>query len=84
MSFLLKLLALPITAPVDGLMSVFRVIQNEVDDEFSNPDVLRTRLLELNNRLDAGEISEADYETLESDILDRLDTAYARLTNDDE
>lgn len=75
--FLLKLLALPVTAPTNGLLSVLNVVRSEVDKELYDPDTLRRELARLQAAVDAGELDETEYETLENELLDRLEAVEA-------
>lgn len=84
MGFLFKLLGSPVTAPTSGLMSIFRIIHEEVERERDNPEALKEQLIELQQLLDAGEISEEEYEDLEEDILDKLDALYEAMYADDD
>lgn len=70
---LLRLLALPVTAPTNGLLSVFRTIRDEVDQEAANPQTLRQQLAALQTMLEAGEIDEDTYDELEEALLDLLE-----------
>lgn len=76
MGILLKLLALPITGPTNGLMAIFRTIQNEVEREDASIEAIQRRLVELQQMLEAGELDEVTYEVLEEKLLDKLDALY--------
>jgi hypothetical protein len=78
MAILLKLLALPVTAPTQGLLAVLRAIHREVDAALYDPDQLRAELAHLQTLVDAGELDEAEYAALEADLLDRLEVAQRR------
>lgn len=84
MGFLFKLLAAPVTAPTNGMMSLFRVIHEEVERERNNPEALRAQLVALQQRLDAGELDEDAYEALEEEILDQLEALEAADEDDPE
>jgi hypothetical protein len=62
-------------APVKGIVWVSGKLQGMVDEEHSDVDALRKKLLELQLRYEMDEISDAEYERLESEILDRLEAA---------
>lgn len=74
--FLLRLVALPVTAPTNGIMQIFKLIRDEVDKDHVNPEALRAQLTELQSLLEAGAIDEETYMDLEDVILDKLDELY--------
>jgi hypothetical protein len=57
---------------VGGLRFVFDKIATVVDTEINDPDALRQRLLEAEMRLELGEISQAQFNETEADVLARL------------
>jgi Gas vesicle protein G len=63
---------------VGGLRFVFDKIATVVDTEMNDPDVLRQRLLEAEMRLELGEISQAEFNQTEADVLARLRELKAR------
>ena len=72
MGLLSNVLLAPVTLPARGLNFVFREVQQAVERELNDPDVIRRELLELQRRLDAGEISEAAYDQAEAELLAHL------------
>lgn len=84
MGILFRLLALPVTAPTNGLISIFRLIQEEVEQEQNNPEALQAKLIELQRMLENGDIDETVYEVLEEDILDKLEAIYDAMEQADE
>lgn len=84
MGILFRLLALPVTGPTNGLMSLFRLIHEEVERERDNPEALQAQLIELQKMLEEGEINETVYEILEEDILDKLEAIYDAREQDDD
>ena len=63
---------------IDGLGFVFDKIRIAADAEQDDEGRLREALLEGQTRLDSGEMSEAEYEALERDVLERLGAARRR------
>ena len=57
---------------VGGLRFVFDKIAAAVDTELSDDTKLREQLLEAQMRVELGEMSQADFDVLEADILARL------------
>jgi Gas vesicle protein G len=57
---------------VSGLRFVFDKIAAAVDTEMNDDTALREQLLAAQMRLELGEISQADFDELEADILARL------------
>jgi hypothetical protein len=62
MAFLLDdLLLLPLTGPISGFKWIMRTVQKLADEELLNDQPWKERLIELQMRLELGEISEEDY-----------------------
>ena len=57
---------------VGGLRFVFDKIATAVDTEMNDDTALREQLLAAQMRVELGEMSQKEFETLESDILARL------------
>ena len=72
MGFLLKLLALPVTGPVNGLVWVAEKLSEQAEKELYDEDKVRSQLMELEFRNDLGEINEEEYAQAEQELLDRL------------
>ena len=66
------ILLLPITGPVAGVRWVLKQIQTMADNELMNDQVWKERLIELQMKLELGEISEVDYAAEEKEIFQRL------------
>lgn len=66
------LLLLPFKAPVSGVRWVMKQIQTMADNELLNDQVWKERLIELQMKLELGEISEQDYVAEEAIIFQRL------------
>lgn len=75
MGFLSSLLLLPLAAPLQGSLWVAKRIAESVEGERNSPAALREALRQAEARLIAGDLSEDDYEVLETDLLERLRTA---------
>jgi gas vesicle protein GvpG len=66
------ILLLPITGPIAGVRWVLKQIQTMADNELMNDQVWKERLIELQMKLELGEISEQDYAVEEKEIFQRL------------
>ena len=51
---------------------IIEVIAEEADKELNDPVSIKNKLFELEKRLNRGEISEEEYDEIESELLDRL------------
>ena len=61
MGLLIKLLAFPVMGPVKGLVWIAEKIAEQAENEIYDPDKVRGKLIELELRLDLGEITEEEY-----------------------
>jgi hypothetical protein len=60
--------------PARGIMAAFREIHNAVQQESANEsESIRTELSELYMRLETKQLSEAEFDQREKELLDRLD-----------
>ena len=79
MAFLLDdLLMLPLKGPIAGIKWVMRTIQKMADEELLNDQPWKERLIELQMRLELGEISEEDYVLEEAVVFQALRDIRAR------
>jgi len=79
MAFLLDdLLLLPITGPIAGFKWVMNTIQKMADEELLNDQPWKERLIELQMRLELGEISEDEYGAEEKVVFQALRDIRAR------
>ncbi len=79
MAFLLDdILLFPLTGPVSGIKWVMRTIQKMADEELLNDQPWKERLIELQMRLELGEISEEDYTREEAIVFQALRDIRAR------
>jgi hypothetical protein len=66
---LLDVLAFPITAPIDFVTWLAEKIAEQVDSQYYSEEALRSQLVDLELKLDMGEISEEEYTEAEDMIL---------------
>jgi hypothetical protein len=65
-------------APLHGLLWVARKVDEALDQEREKEEEeLKTRLQELYQRLEAGQLAEEEFEAREAELLDRLDAILA-------
>ncbi|PRH76991.1 gas vesicle protein [Streptomyces solincola] len=72
MGLLGELLLLP-AAPVRGTGWVLRQVMAEAERQYYDPSAIQRELARLSGLLDAGEITEEEFDRLEDDLLDRLE-----------
>ncbi|HXG58482.1 MAG TPA: gas vesicle protein GvpG [Thermoanaerobaculia bacterium] len=72
------LLLLPIKAPLAGFRWILRQIQTMADEELLNDQPWKERLIELQMRLELGEISEEEYAKEEARVFQALREIRAR------
>ena len=61
-------------SPLQGLLWVARKVDEALDQEQEKEEEeLKTRLQELYQRLEAGQLAEEEFEAREAELLDRLD-----------
>src|SRR5215212_6205542 len=77
MGLLSGLLLLPITGPVHGLRFVLEQIQAQADAELLDEGRVEAELMTLSLRHDLGEISDAEYESQETALLEQLNAIRA-------
>ena len=58
--------------PVTGIKFVLRTLGQVAEQEYTDNAPLKVQLLELQEKLDAGEISEKEYEAAETEIFRQL------------
>jgi hypothetical protein len=71
-STLLKVATFPVSLPLDGLLWVAERIKDQAEAEYYDEGAVRGRLLELELKLDLGEITEEEYQAAEDQLLDLL------------
>ncbi|MGR8007251.1 gas vesicle protein GvpG [Streptomyces hypolithicus] len=72
MGLLGELLLLPL-APVRGTNWVLRQVVTEAERQYYDPSAIQRELAQLERRLEAGEIDEAEFDRREDELLDRLE-----------
>lgn len=72
MGVLLDLLAFPLTGPIKGLVWIAGKITEQAENELYSVDKVRGQLMELELRLDLGQITEEEYLEAEDHLLERL------------
>jgi hypothetical protein len=82
MGLITGLLTLPL-APVHGVVWVAEKLNDAAERELHDPAVLRAQLAVLNQELEAGDISLAEFEQQEERLLDRLHAAPAAPAQND-
>ncbi|MET9440591.1 gas vesicle protein GvpG [Streptomyces sp. NPDC006610] len=74
MGLISEVLLLPF-APVRGSAWVIGQVLQEAERIYYDPATIRAELARLEKRLEAGEITEEEFDRQEDDLLDRLETA---------
>ena len=72
MGLLRKLLLAPAALPITGALWIVEKIAETVEGELTDPGTIRRMLRALEGQLEAGEISEEEYELAEEILLERL------------
>ncbi|MET9800629.1 gas vesicle protein GvpG [Streptomyces sp. NPDC006368] len=72
MGLLGELLLLP-AAPVRGTAWVLRQVVAEAERQYYDPAAIQRELARLEERLEAGEIDDAEFDRLEDELLARLE-----------
>lgn len=61
-----------VTAPLKGLVSIFKIIHDKVEEDLYNPEKIQEDLMKLQLQFEMDEISEDEYDEREEDLLKRL------------
>lgn len=72
MGLLRALLTGPVSGPIQGALWVAQQIHEAADQQLHDPATLRAALQDLENQLLRGEITEAEYDTVEDTLLRRM------------
>jgi hypothetical protein len=72
MNILARILTFPFTAPIDTAMWTARKLAERAEEVFYDDAPVRAALMELEMKLDLGEIDEAQFEEEETILLERL------------
>ncbi len=74
---LLRLLTLPVSAPISGVMWIGEKILEQATPEINEQENLSQQLLTLQLAFDMGEISEEEFEAKEEELLLAIEAASA-------
>ncbi|WP_333778366.1 gas vesicle protein GvpG [Streptomyces sp. IBSBF 3136] len=74
MGLISEVLLLPF-APVRGSAWAIRQVLQEAERIYYDPATVRAELARLEERLEAGEITEEEFDQVEDELLDRLENA---------
>ncbi|GKQ39468.1 gas vesicle protein GvpG [Streptomyces sp. A012304] len=77
MGLITEVLLLPF-APVRGSAWVIEQVLHEAERIYYDPSAVRAELSRLEERLEAGEITEEEFDQAEDELLDRLEIALRR------
>ncbi len=72
MGILSTLLLLPLKGPADSALWVAKQVADAVDQERNSPTAIKAALTEAERKLISGEMSEEEYDILETELLRRL------------
>jgi hypothetical protein len=72
MGLLSTILTFPLSGPVAGIEWSLKQLQRVVDDELTNDTPIREALMELQLKLELGEVTDEEYVTRERELMDRL------------
>lgn len=67
-----------LTYPAKGLLSLFKVIHDRVEEELYDPEKIRNDLMQLQLKLEMDELTEEEYDEQEEILLERLNEAQKR------
>lgn len=73
MGLIRGLLSLPLNGPAHGTMWLARKIEEAASAEFHDPAAIRRALNDLEIELEAGRISEDDFDIAEEELMRRLE-----------
>jgi hypothetical protein len=69
---LFKLLTLPISGPLAGVEWIAHKIHDTALAKLNDPTEIKRQLAALEQKLESGEMAEAEFEALEMELLTRL------------
>ena len=67
-----------VTAPFRGLLWVFEEIAERAEKELYDEDAVKAELMEIYRKLEAGSLSEAEFNRREAELVERLEKIDAR------
>ncbi|MCW2319047.1 hypothetical protein M2322_004616 [Rhodoblastus acidophilus] len=82
MGLLSTLLTLPVSGPLAGARFVAEKLTEMAEAELHDPEAIKAQLVALEGKLNAGEISEDEFEAQEHEWLLRLKDAMKRRDGD--
>ncbi len=62
-----------VTAPFRGLLWVFEEIAERAEKELYDEDAVKAELMEIYRKLEAGSLSEEEFNRLEAELVERLE-----------
>ncbi len=69
-----------VTAPFRGLLWVFEEIADRAEKELYDEDAVKTELMEIYRKLEAGSLTEDDFNRREAELVERLQRIDERKT----
>ena len=72
MGLFLTLLTLPVSGPVGGVLWVAEQVRAAAEREYYDEGALRLRLAEIEQRFEAGEITEDEFDAASDELFARL------------
>jgi uncharacterized membrane protein len=72
MMMLFQMLAFPVTGPLRTIGWIGGAIRDAVDRKMNDPAEIKRALAALEHQLEAGSISEQEYEQMEMELMERL------------
>jgi hypothetical protein len=75
---ILNLLLFPVTLPLDGVQWLGAKVADAVDAQWNDPARIEAALLSLESQLEAGTLTEAEFEAGEAELLAELSAMRAR------
>ncbi len=72
MGLFLSLLTLPVSGPVGGVLWVAEQVRAAAERDYHDEEAIRLGLAELEQRLEAGVLTEDEYEAASDDLFERL------------
>jgi hypothetical protein len=72
MGLLSNILLFPISGPVAGIKWSLRKVAQVVDEELTDDTAIKNELMELQMKLELGDITDDEYVAREADIMKRL------------
>jgi uncharacterized membrane protein len=72
MMMLFRILSFPVAGPLRTVAWIGGAIRDAVDSKMNDPTEIKRALAALEQQLDAGTISEQEYEVMELELIERL------------